>query len=533
MSQWNSRAKPGVKAKTSPTATRQAMPPSVRNGYMLANLLRPSTAYDAANNPRIPNRPSTGPASGLLGPLDFLRNACQHEIRNNPLASKAVDSAASNIVADGFRVRTPYKDLQRLWDDWNDECLTSGLLDFNGTQFAVAKAAIGDGDTFPRFRARRDGDMRTVPLQMQLMEAAQVPSGKTGTAANGNAVLAGVEFDALGRRVGFHALSRHPDDHRPGANNLLTSRIDGRDVMHILFPRRLDLDVRGEPWLARNLVKMNDFASYDDAEVVRKGTTANWGGFIRMSTALAAAEGQDVLARLGAGPEGEISFGPGQFPVLPPGWDVTMAQPSDVGGSYEPFMRIQMMLVAAGMGLTYEQLTGDWRGANDRTYRASMLEFVRLLKVWQGWIIQQFIKPVWRRFVAVAFASGCWTPPEGSDPLDWYQCEITAPSRGYINPLQEVETFIRAVQAGFLSRTRVADQLGIDITMVDLENAADQLRAGASSLTYVTHQNPLVAGFDPSIVQAIRQEVTKDLLSQIARMKNGEADEGPWGDADA
>lgn len=530
---WKTRGAPGVKR----TVGRRAAPPDlqVRSGFTLDRLTRPQTAYDAAamNSRQMP-RGEYGPIAALLGPLDTLRAASQHEVRNTPLARRAIESTATNVVDTGFRVRTPYRDLQRLWDDWQDECLTSGLLDFAGAQYANVRGVATDGDTAIRFRSRRDGETRTVPLQMQMIEGAQMPSGLTRTAENGNPIVAGVEFDFVGRRVAYHMWNHHPGDfHRLRAVEIFPRRVDGRDVLHCLFPRRLDLDVRGEPWMTPILVKLNDLSIYDENELVRKGTTAMWGGFIRPGTQLAAEEAKDILGGAVAADGTLIEFNPGSFPVLPPGYDVTMAQPSDVGGSYEPFMRMQMLMCAAGMNLTYEQLTGDWRGVSDRQYRASMLEFVRWLHVLQGWHVHQFVKPVWRRFVTDAFASGAWRPPEGSDPLDWFQAEITAPARGYINPLQEVETFIKAVQAGFLSRTRVGEQLGVDVEIVDLENAADMLRAGAAGATYVTHQNPMVAGWDATIVQRIREEVLRDLLAHIERQRDAASDAGPGGDLDA
>ncbi len=535
---WTKRAAPGIAGK----ATRQiAMPPSVRSSFMLGAMTRPTTAYEAADltRPRATYRPEFGPAEALMGPLDRLRGACQHETRNNPIAARAVNSTSANIVADGFTLRTPYSDLQRLWNDWQDECLTSGLLDFPGVQHALVNTAVENGDGFFRFRERRDGDMRTVPLQLQLYEGAQAPSGKNeADDGRGNETIAAIQFDRLGRRRGFWMFPRHPSD-RSGwsvTSNLVPTWVDGRDMQQVMFPRRLDLDVRGEPWLARILVKLSDLATYDDAELVRKGSTAMFGGFIKYSTAMAKEAGQDIfpMATGMPGGGGEVDFNPGSWPILPPGWEVQFAQPTDVGGQYEPFMRMQMLLCAAGMDMTYEQLTGDWRGINDRQYRASMLEYVRGLKVWQGWVIQQVIKPVWRRFVTTAFTSGRWIPPEHSDPLDWFQCEITPPARGYINPLQEVETFEKAVRAGFLSRTRVAESLGVDVTMIDIENAKDMLRAGSQTLHYTTHQNPLVAGYDPRIVEQIRAEVTRDLLRQLERMRADSSDATDFaGDQDA
>src|SRR3546814_16679591 len=38
--------------------------------------------------------------------------------------------------------------------------------------------------------------------------------------------------------------------------------------------------IRGEPWLTRALVKLNELDQYDDAELVRKKTAAMFAGFI-------------------------------------------------------------------------------------------------------------------------------------------------------------------------------------------------------------------------------------------------------------
>ncbi len=45
--------------------------------------------------------------------------------------------------------------------------------------------------------------------------------------------------------------------------------------------------------------------------------------------------------------------------LLDPGEDIKFSEPSDVGGSYEAFMRQQLRAIAIGTGITYEQLTGD------------------------------------------------------------------------------------------------------------------------------------------------------------------------------
>jgi len=70
-----------------------------------------------------------------------------------------------------------------------------------------------------------------------------------------------------------------------------------------------------------------------------------------------------------------IELRPGNFPKLPAGWDVAFAYPTDVGGNYVAWMIQQLRDVAKGMGITYEQLTGDLAGVTYTSIRAGLLDF--------------------------------------------------------------------------------------------------------------------------------------------------------------
>jgi hypothetical protein len=58
---------------------------------------------------------------------------------------------------------------------------------------------------------------------------------------------------------------------------------------------------------------------------------------------------------------------------LPSGRDVRFATPGASGG-YAEYMRVQLHAIAAGMGLTYELLTGDLSQVNYSSIRAGLIE---------------------------------------------------------------------------------------------------------------------------------------------------------------
>ncbi|WP_320205847.1 phage portal protein, partial [Vibrio cholerae] len=89
------------------------------------------------------------------------------------------------------------------------------------------------------------------------------------------------------------------------------------------------------------------------------------------------------------------------------------SNPADVGTTYEPWLRYQLLSIAKGYGITYEMLTGDLRGVNYSSIRAGLLEFRRLCQqVQHHMIIHQFCRPVGRWFMDFAVASGAVVIPD-------------------------------------------------------------------------------------------------------------------------
>ena len=130
-------------------------------------------------------------------------------VRNNGYAANAVESWAANTVGDGIKpiskITDPERkeDLQRLWLAWTDEADAEGLTDFYGLQRRAAREVFIAGEVFFRMRPRRPGDALTVPLQLQMLPAEMLPLDASGTAATGNVIRQGIEFDRIGRRVAY------------------------------------------------------------------------------------------------------------------------------------------------------------------------------------------------------------------------------------------------------------------------------------------------------------------------------------------
>jgi lambda family phage portal protein len=404
----------------------------------------------------------------------------------NGYAANACEAFAANLVGDGIKPSSLIGDadlrdrVQRLWLAWTDEADADGLTDFYGLQAMVAREMFVAGECFVRLRPRRAEDGLLVPLQLQLLQSEMLPFEKTETAANGNRIRCGIEFDAIGRRVAYHFRRRHPGDSTDqGAVIPETVRVPAADVLHIYRP--IDAgQIRGLPHIAPAMVRLFLLDQYDDAELDRKKTAAMFAGFITKT-----APEEPMMGEAEADLDGAAiaSLEPGTMQVLLPGEDVKFSSPADVGGGYEAFQYRTLLAVSASLGLPYHLVTGDVRQANYSSLRAELVEFRRRIgQLQHGVIVHQLCRAVWQRWLETAVLSGALdADPAAVRPVQWIP-----PRWDWVDPLKDIQAQVLAMEAGITSRRKVVEATGYDIEEVDRENAADAARATGLGLRYRT-----------------------------------------------
>jgi len=416
---------------------------------------------------------------------DTLRSRSRDMVRRNPWAANALDAFVANAIGTGIKPQSLHPDarlkeqIQELWLRWTDEADATGLTDFYGLQAMACRSVMEAGECFIRLRPRLPKDGLSVPLQLQLLEAEHLPANETRRLENGNYIRAGIEFDKIGRRVAYHLYREHPGDtSNPMASTELV-RVSADSVLHLFRPLRPG-QLRGQPWLTQVLVNLYELDQYDDAELVRKKTAAMFAGFVTKNAPEDQILGEGAPDSSGAALAG---LEPGTLQVLLPGEDVKFSTPADVGATYETFMRVQLRSIAAGMGITYEQLTGDLTGVNYSSIRAGLLEFRRRCEQFQHQVIvYQMCRPIWRRWIEVALLAGALRA--AADDPGLLDVKWIAPGWAWVDPLKDIKAQIMAVRAGFKSRAEVVSEQGYDAEAIDREIAADNARADALGLEY-------------------------------------------------
>ena len=446
---------------------------------------RRSTAWQPSN---------PGAVATLVATGDALRVRSRDLVRRNAWANAAVEAFVANAVGTGIKPQSLITDtaqreaLHTLWWDFVDEADAAGLTDLYGLQALACRALVEGGECLVRLRPRRPEDGLAVPLQLQVLEPEHLPLHLNREEPNGNVIRAGIEFDRLGRRVAYHLYLSHPQDGAMAPmtrqGGLDTVRVRASEILHIFRPLRPG-QIRGEPWLARALVKLNELDQYDDAELVRKKTAAMFAGFITRDGPDDPLPGDAPADEHGNAP---LGLEPGSLQILEPGENVAFAQPADVGASYEAFLRSQFRAVAAAMGITYEQLTGDLTGVNYSSIRAGLLEFRRRCEQIQHTVLVfQLCRPIWNAFVDAAVLAGAVELPSYRRRKRQYRaCKWVPQGWNWVDPEKEFNAMILAIRAGLLSRAEAIASSGYDAETIDREIAADAARADGLGLVFDT-----------------------------------------------
>ena len=423
----------------------------------------------------------------LAGDGAQLRDRSRDLIRNNSYAKAARRSFAANVVGTGIRTgfRHPEdglgEELRQLWEDhscWQIDA--DGVVDYYGLQALIAKVLFTCGEAFARRVNRKLSDGLAVPLQVQLIDPAQLPLWKMGPLDNGNVIRCGIEFDPKGQRVAYWFLKRNPGDWTALMNDCdpeLFMRIPASEVLHIFEPEEIG-QIRGEPRMASCLADFFLLGEYDSAELDRKKVAAMFAGFILEDSA-------ENVAIEGAVGEDGIAVAPleaGTLQVLNGAKDIKFSDPADVGGSYDAFEYRNLTKGAAGAGVPYMAMTGDLKSANYSSMRAGSLEYRRQIEQtqWHG-LIAQFCRPVARWWLETAVLAGMVSLKPADyrkNPAYWLAKIAHIPPRfDWVDPLKDVKAEIMSIDAGIKARSQSIEEQGYSADEVDARRAEDKERA--------------------------------------------------------
>jgi lambda family phage portal protein len=405
----------------------------------------------AASGRRTEGWVTTGASTNqdIINALPKLRERARELVKNNPYGKNGIRRIANNVVGTGI-LPTPIglpeaeaEKIKQAWKLWGEKtaCDFDERLNFYGLQKLVMRTVAKCGECIIR-RVRTKYVKGKIPLELQVLEPDFLDSTKNEiNLANGGYIMSGIEYNGKGKRVAYWLYKRHPKEFFA---DLTSDRVDVKDIIHV-YELEDPGQVRGVPFAAPSMLRMYDFDDYEDAQLMRQKIAACFSVFITENDNLDPVSGEyEPLERVE----------PGIIEHLPPGKTVSFAAPPAAEG-YDAYSRQVLQGIAAGMGVSYEALTGDLSNVNFSSGRMGWIEFQRNVDDWQ-WVmlIPTFCDKAWEWFVEAAALAG-YAKPGATIEVSW-----TAPRREMIDPSKEVKALSELVRNGFSSWHSAVKSLG-------------------------------------------------------------------------
>lgn len=395
--------------------------------------------------------------------LKPLRDRARELGRNSPVAARMLDIFPAHVVGTGIiPVANTGSDqidnqVNALWKEWQMTADVTGRQSFYAMQVLAVRSMVEAGEVVCRFIDEAYDDT-SVPLKLQLLEADYIDHYRDGI-GGGSAypVLSdkkgGVKRSRLGvalgeydRWKGLWLWPYHPGEITTVSEISLTSELVQReDLLHV-FKMIRPGQVRGVSWFAPILTTARELADFVDAVNVKARVEACFAGFITNDDST-----MPLMDGNASGLQADISLPDAQITTLEPGMlkelrtgqGIAFAQPT-TNTQIEPLLLYNLQAMAAGVGCTYDQATGDLRQANYSSLRAGKLDFWRLVsQTQQHIVIPMMCQPVWERFINRAILAGKLRPRRGGYPCDW-----VVPAREAIDPKKDLDAEKNEVRSG-------------------------------------------------------------------------------------
>lgn len=413
-----------------------------------------------------------------------------------PLATSAIKTNRTNVIGPGLR---PYSKIDRdflgmtadqadawqrkaekefaLWAENRGMCDALGLNDFYEIQQVAFQSWLLSGDVFCLFKNGQTTTFLPYSLRLQLIEADRIATptdcvvvayGLLTVGQNrktGNDIYDGVEVDKEGRVVAYHIRSTYPyevTDKKTDWTRIeaIGAKTGMPNILHIMDAERPG-QYRGVSYLAPVIEPLLQIRRYTETEITAALIESSFAGFVTSQT------NQDEMPMNETGevehsdPE-EFNFGPGEFNVLKPGEDIKFSDPKRPANGFGAFVDAVATQVGSALEIPKEILLKAF-GTSYSASRGAILEAWKAFRMRREWFVKDFCRPVYEAWLAEAVATGRINAPGFfADPAirkAYSGSEWTGPSQGQLNPVQEIQAEILAVEHGFSTHEQSTSKL--------------------------------------------------------------------------
>ena len=440
---------------------------SPRWGYRRAQFRQALAAYEAAKPSRLrktgADNSSGDAVVGVAGAA--LRGYSRQLEQNYDIAESVLKVLINNTVGHNGISREPMprkkdgtlhaefaKQLLSLWTDWALMPEVTGEHDYAAMERLAARTWFRDGELLIQLLEGKVNGLdhgTRVPFSVELIESDHLPFDYDDESKG---ITQGVERNAWGRPRAYHIYKEHPGG--TGYRfEYKTKRVGADRMLHPKIANRIR-QARGVSVFAAVLRRLEDLKDYEESERIAARVAAALTGFIKKGQADTYSAPDD------GNTDRAFSMKPGMiFDGLREGEDVGTIDSNRPSSLLTPFHDAMTRFTAAGTGTSYSSISKNYNG----TYSAQRQELV------EGWgnymaitslLVGQISRPIWRRFVSTAIASGLVKLPRDLDIHTLYDADFRGPAMPWIDPVKEATGNKLLDRAGYKSPQQIIRDRG-------------------------------------------------------------------------
>ena len=415
---------------------------SRKKAELTLELLEKTRSYEAQKTLPSAKKKATNVDNNFKDAGDPLRNAARNAYANAPLAKKGVQIISNGVISYGINPQFSHPKeadlvkIDALWKQWSAGELTFDNSDFASLQHQVMEAVVMDGELLLR-KVVIEGT-----IKFQILEADYICTTKPAEQFDEKFTFVnGIVVDEYRRPKFYHLYDQHPVD----AKKKTTKLVPADQIIHVFKKERQGL--RGVTWFYSVIESLNLLNELQYTNLLRQKLGASITAVVTTQSSglnpeLLEKERQQMW-ELSAGsvqyinPDEKI-----EFPSIP--------NPEGFSESMKQALRE----VAAGLGVTYEALSGDLSLVNFSSGRMGDLQFRANITQWQyTLIIPKLLNPIFENFKLYCQLKGISSAKDLT--VQWI-----VPARQMLDPEKEVKATQAAIRAGLMSYTEALTELG-------------------------------------------------------------------------
>lgn len=397
---------------------------------------------------------------------DVIRARARDLERNSDMARSVIRAFRRNVVGNGFELQAKTGDealneqIEGIWREWcrARNCDVTAQQSFNQMlRMAVTRKKVDGGILFKK--CYTEGGL--LPFKLQSLEVDELDTSILVPKHPGNKVIGGVEYNAYQRPVGYWIRQYSID----GLMMQEAEYFDAKDII-FYFEKERPSQLREMSDLAATVPRIRDTNEFITAVAVKERVAACFAVIIkRMKDYMGTGVGR--TAALGDGKKRQDYNGkqisPGMLMELNDGDEVQVVDPGNSGNDANAHLKMQMRLIGAGQGLSYETVARDMSETNYSSARQGSIEdeltFIEEMEP----LRERLMDEIYESFVISAVLAGLlhikdfWQNKRTYLRHEW----VSSPKK-WIDPIKEANANRIAMETGQKTFKQIAAEAGRD-----------------------------------------------------------------------